>query len=79
MHPDYPLTRATHQCPLCLRSKAQGLLVCWSCFPLIRDGASAVPTAILDATEDQLVMLHGEDDWNEPYWSPDPGRERFGS
>lgn len=52
---DYPLTRQSHQCPLCLRSKGQGLVVCWSCFPLIRDGASLVHETILGATEDQLA------------------------
>jgi hypothetical protein len=60
VHPmtlDYPLTHASHQCPLCLRSKAEGLVVCWSCYPLIRDGASPVATTILDATERQLTTL----------------------
>jgi len=29
---DYPNVRASSVCPLCLDTKENGLLVCWSCF-----------------------------------------------
>jgi hypothetical protein len=52
---DYPRIRAGRYCPLCLRPKSPGLLVCWPCFPLIRDGASAVQTTILEMVETQAT------------------------
>ena len=29
---DHPLTRASHDCPLCADLKSPGLLTCWPCY-----------------------------------------------
>ena len=52
---NYPHVRSSKVCPLCLVSKAAGLIVCWSCYGIwnLRHG-NAKAEALINQAESEL-------------------------
>lgn len=55
---DYPNLRQTSTCPLCHDEKQIGCVVCWRCFPVIKNGTSKEVETILQVNDAIRATIH---------------------